>query len=73
VAFYSGLGFIIPAGAVGGYALGWLLDGWLHTRPVLSLVMGVAGAASGIVEVIRILTRAERDEDKNSKSGPGAS
>lgn len=79
VAFYSSLGFILPAGAVGGYILGWLLDEWLHTRPVLGILMGFLGAAGGIAEILRILTReekrAERD-DSNSRpgnAGPGAS
>jgi F0F1-type ATP synthase assembly protein I len=72
VAFYSGLGFILPAGAVAGYVLGWLLDDWLHTEPVLAIVMGFLGAAGGIVEVLRILTREEKRasrDNSNSKSG----
>ena len=73
VAYYSGLGFIIPATVAAGYALGWLLDDWLHIRPLLAVVGAVAGAGGGIAEVIRILTRAEHDDDKNSQSGPGTS
>ncbi|PYV33781.1 MAG: hypothetical protein DMG22_08515 [Acidobacteria bacterium] len=69
VAYYSGLGFIIPAGAVGGFFLGWLLSGWLHTGPWLAVVMALAGVAGGLVEVLRILTRAEkRQSGKNSDS-----
>jgi F0F1-type ATP synthase assembly protein I len=73
VAFYSSLGFILPASAAGGYAIGYLLDGWLHTSPVLGIVLGFAGAAGGVVEVLRILKRAEKRERRDdSKSGPGA-
>lgn len=72
VAFYSGLGFILPSGAVAGYVLGWLLDGWLHTKPVLGVVMGFLGAAGGIVEVLRILKREEKRASRDdSDSGPG--
>ncbi len=74
VGFYAGLGFILPAGAVGGYVLGWALDGQLRTAPVLSIVLAFLGAAAGFVEVLRILARAEKREsgdDRDSKPGEG--
>ncbi len=75
VGFYTSLGFILPGGVIGGYILGWALDRWLRTEPLLALVMAGLGAAGGIVEILRILTRAEKDAsgDDNSGSGPGAS
>jgi F0F1-type ATP synthase assembly protein I len=74
VAYYTGLGFILPAGLAVGYALGWGLDRWLHTSPALAVVMAVAGAAGGFIELLRILARAERDGSGNGSSGgPGAS
>lgn len=60
VAFYSGLGFIIPAGAVGGYFVGWLLATWLHAGQWLAVVTAFLGVAGGIVEVLQLLTREER-------------
>jgi len=69
IAFYSGLGFIIPGGAAGGYFLGWLLDEYLHTTPFLGIIGGLAGAAAGIVEVLQILTRAEKSADREGSSG----
>jgi F0F1-type ATP synthase assembly protein I len=71
IGFYSSLGFIVPAGAVGGYLVGWALDGWLHTTPVLAIVMTLLGVASGIFEVLRILFRAEKDTDGDS-AGTGS-
>ncbi len=68
VAFYSSLGFIIPGGVVGGYFLGWLLDEYLHTTPILGIIGGLAGAAAGIVEVFQILTRAEKSADRDDSS-----
>jgi len=72
IGFYTSLGFILPAGAVGGYLLGWWLDGWLHTRPVLAVVMAMLGAAGGFWEVLRIVSRAEKSAGgDNSDTGPG--
>jgi F0F1-type ATP synthase assembly protein I len=73
VGLYTSLGFILPAGALAGSAAGWLLDRWLHTSPLLTLVLGLMGAAAGLTEVLRILGRAEKDADRNdSNSGPGS-
>ena len=72
VGFYSSLGFILPAGAVVGCAIGWLLDRCLHTSPVLTVVMGFLGAGGGFLELLRILKRAEKDADRdNADAGTG--
>ena len=74
IGFYTSLGFIVPAGAVGGYLLGWLLDEWLGTKPVLAVVIAILGAAGGMLEVLRVLTRAERRAGGNdSNRGSDAS
>jgi ATP synthase protein I len=73
IGLYTSLGFILPAGAVAGYILGWYLDGWLHTAPVLAVVMAMLGAAGGFVEVLRLVTRGEKSEGEdntNERSGP---
>jgi F0F1-type ATP synthase assembly protein I len=72
-AFYSSLGFILPAATVGGYVLGWYLDQRLHTEPALAVVLGILGAAAGIYEVVRILTQADKrgsGNDSENRSGP---
>lgn len=66
VAFYSSLGFIIPGAVAGGVLLGWFLDEHLHTYPVLVIIGGFAGAAGGIIEVIQILIRTGKSEDRDS-------
>jgi F0F1-type ATP synthase assembly protein I len=73
VGFYSSLGIILPAGAVVGGAIGWCLDRWLHTSPILTVVMGFLGVGAGFLELLRILKRAEKDADRdNASSGPGS-
>ena len=72
VGFYSSLGIILPAGAVVGGASGWCLDRWLHTSPILTVVMGFLGAGGGFLELLQILKRAEKDADRdNSNPGTG--
>lgn len=72
VGFYASLGFILPAAVVIGYAVGSLLDRWLHTAPFLALLLGFLGAAGGVVEILQILTRAEKRSDEESR-GDGQS
>ena len=72
VAYYSSLGFIVPAAAVAGYGIGWLADRWLHTSPVLSIVITMLGAAGGFLELLQMLKRAERGTNaNNSNARPG--
>ena len=66
VAFYTGLGFLIPGALIVGYGAGWLLDRALNTAPALALVGALAGVAGGIVELLRILKRKERDDAKRA-------
>ena len=68
IGLYTSLGFILPAAALGGYGLGWLLDRWLGTAPVLAILLALLGAGSGLVEILRILTRAERDGNRDNRS-----
>jgi F0F1-type ATP synthase assembly protein I len=73
IGLYTSLGFILPAGAVAGCVVGWYLDRWLHTSPLLTVLLGFLGAAAGFVEVLQILRRAEKDADRDSSnSGTGS-
>ena len=74
VGLYTSLGFILPAGAIVGSTGGWLLDRWLGTTPILTVVLGFLGAGAGFIEILRILRRTEKDADRdhsNSGAGPG--
>jgi F0F1-type ATP synthase assembly protein I len=38
-------------------AFGYLLDRWLHTKPVLMLILGGVGFYAGVRDVLRRLSR----------------
>ncbi len=44
------VGAILIAGG-----LGFLLDRWLHTKPLLMIILGILGFAAGLREVLRRL------------------
>ena len=70
VAFYTSLGFVIPASVVVGYGVGWFLDRRLHSHPVCTLIGSFAGAALGIAEVIQTVLRKQKsDEDRPDQRG----
>lgn len=71
--FYASLSFIIPGAALAGYLAGWYLDRYLNTGPVLSIIGAVAGAASGIAEILQIISRAEKNATrKNQRDDSGS-
>jgi F0F1-type ATP synthase assembly protein I len=70
VAYYTSLGFVLPAAAAAGYGLGWLLDRWLHTSRVFSIVFTMLGAAGGFIEILQMMKRAESDGNSGAGSGP---
>ena len=47
------LPFVVMGAIAVGAAIGYFLDHWLHTKPILMLVFGGFGFAGGIREVIR--------------------
>lgn len=46
-------GWVLPASIAAGGGLGWLGDRVLGTAPVLTLVLGAAGFAAGMVQIYR--------------------
>jgi F0F1-type ATP synthase assembly protein I len=55
----SALALELPFTLVGamaiGVAIGYLADRWLHTRPVLMIILGGLGFVAGLREVLRRL------------------
>jgi len=60
VARYSGIAFTVPAAVVVGYFLGAWLDARFGTHS-LYIVGVVIGAAGGLIQVVRQLTRETGD------------
>lgn len=61
IARYSEIGFIIPAAVLLGFALGKLLDYWLHTT-WLTVAGLIFGAVVGFVQMIRTATSSFKDK-----------
>jgi ATP synthase protein I len=51
------LPFVLVGAVVVGGVLGYFLDRWLHTTPVLMLVMGGLGFFAGLRDVLHRATR----------------
>jgi len=47
------VGIELAAGLFVGGGLGWLLDRWWHTSPVMLILLFFLGAAAGMVNVFR--------------------
>jgi F0F1-type ATP synthase assembly protein I len=53
---YTSLAFLLPAGTLAGYAIGYLLDRALGTS-FLKIIFLLLGIASGFVQLIRQVQR----------------
>ena len=49
---------LVSAIVVGGF-LGYLLDRWLHTKPVFMLILGGVGFYVGVRDVLRRVSRGD--------------
>jgi len=47
------LPFIFVGAVIVGGFLGHLLDGWLHTKPIFMIVLGLVGFIGGLRDVLR--------------------
>jgi len=47
------LPFVLVSGIVVGGLFGYLLDRWLHTKPVFLLILGGVGFYAGLRDVLR--------------------
>jgi ATP synthase protein I len=58
----SSYGLILPSSIAVGLFIGYFLDKWLGTHPVLLLVFFVLGVVSGLLSLARALKRHMKDE-----------
>ena len=66
VALFSGLGFVLFGCIGGGFLLGWFLDKWLGTVPIVTLIGAGLGLAAGVFELLQILKRVEKRDREDS-------
>jgi F0F1-type ATP synthase assembly protein I len=60
------LPFLLVGGTLVAGLFGFLLDRWLHTKPILMLVLGAIGFAVSVRDLLRRL-------DKGDSNGSGSS
>jgi ATP synthase protein I len=56
-------GVDVVAGVAGGTLIGWALDSWLETAPVLLVVFLVLGSVAGLRNAVRTLQALARDDE----------
>ena len=61
----------LVVGLVVGGAIGWYLDQWLGTTPVMLLIFFVLGVAAGVLNVMRAAQSfgADASQDENALNG----
>jgi F0F1-type ATP synthase assembly protein I len=63
------LTFRLVGGVFVGGVMGYLLDRWLHTDPIFTLILGALGFVAGITTVVRRLSQQEKREEKERDGG----
>jgi F0F1-type ATP synthase assembly protein I len=48
---YVAVGFQLAAAILAFGGLGWLLDGWLHTRPLFTIIGAFVGGFAGFMSI----------------------
>lgn len=48
------LPFMLVGPVVLGGVIGYFLDRWLHTKPLLLIVLGILGVAVGVFDVVKV-------------------
>ena len=61
-------GIELVAGVIGGGLIGYGLDRWLETWPILFVVFFFLGAAAGTLNAYRHIRRAGLDAERDSRS-----
>jgi len=48
---YVALALAVPIAMLLFGGVGWLVDGWLHTRPLFAIICGFLGAFAGVARI----------------------
>jgi F0F1-type ATP synthase assembly protein I len=57
----TGLEMVLPA------VLGHFIDGWLDTAPWITVIAAALGFTGGLIHLISLVNRKERDESSDKK------
>lgn len=68
LAYALELPFILVAGVVIGGGIGWWLDQYVGTAPLLAIVLGLLGFIAGLREILR---RIPQNDENKSEPGDG--
>ncbi len=60
-----GAGNMFVSMIASGFILGFLVDGWLDTRPVFMLIMGGLGLIGGLLQAHRLLRMQDRARERD--------
>jgi F0F1-type ATP synthase assembly protein I len=66
---YFAMGFAFAFAILGFGALGWLVDGWLGTRPLFAIAGGFLGGFGGFMSIYYRVTRESEAEKKRKGAG----
>jgi ATP synthase protein I len=62
VAEISSLALVLPSSITVGLFFGYWLDKWLGTRPWLLMIMTLLGVASGLINLIRGISKYNKED-----------
>lgn len=65
---YVAAGFTFAFAILAFGALGWLVDGWLHCRPLFAVALGLLGGAAAF---LNLYYRVQREIEEDKKRGRG--
>jgi F0F1-type ATP synthase assembly protein I len=70
---YVGAGFAFAFAILLFGALGWLVDGWLHTRPAFAIAGALLGGFGGFMSIYYRVQRdiAQHKKDRGRGTGDG--
>jgi len=69
-AMLSTIGLTLAFSTIIGVGIGYLLDRWLHTDPIFTVIFLVIGTIAGFVEMIRTISRVSQDEEQDRQDPP---